>query len=89
MSRTSCAPKISAPTSAVDRPHRPAQQGHPAGDLTIITNTRGVTFSWSGKNCFHLKGQTRMIPPTEVLEPYLKEPGDEVKIKGSYGVAFR
>lgn len=30
-----------------------------------------------------------MIPPTEVLEPYLKEPGDEVKIKGSYGVAFR
>ena len=45
----------------------------------------GVTFYRSGKNCFHPKGQTRMIPPTEVLEPYLKEPGDEVVLNGLYG----
>lgn len=46
----------------------------------------GQTFYRSGKNCFQPKGQTKMIPPTSCLEPYLKELGDRVEVNGRYGV---
>lgn len=46
----------------------------------------GSTFYRTGKNCFQPKGQTRLIPPTECLAPYLKEVGDRVDLAGFYGI---
>ncbi|WP_157781649.1 hypothetical protein [Rubrivivax gelatinosus] len=46
----------------------------------------GQTFYRNGKNCFYPKGRTKMIPPTPSLAPFLQQPGDQVELRGIYGI---
>lgn len=39
-------------------------------------STAGATYYYSGKNCFHPKGQTRLVIPTEEVLKACGRPGD-------------
>ena len=46
---------------------RATVQGIAKGRIRLDSygNSGGVTFYFSGRNCFHPKGQTRLVEPTE------------------------